>query len=85
MVSCERFIVIYDPLNVTLYNARKDDLILTADDLSLMKELVTELMPFRDITNMLCVNTTYSFNNYIPMVNGIRRQLEKKVDRTKSS
>ena len=85
MVSCERFIVIYDPLNVTLSNAEKDDLILTADDLSLMKELVTELMPFRDITNMLCVNTTYSFNNYLPMVDGICRQLEKKVDRTKSS
>ena len=78
MVSCERFIVIYDPLNVTLSNAGKDDLILTADDLSLMKELVTELMPFRDITNMLCVNTTYSFNNYLPMVDGIRRKLAKK-------
>ena len=85
MVCCERFVLIYDPLNVTLHEANKNDLLLSPNDRLLMKELVDELMPFRDITIMLSTNTQYSFNEYLPMIDGIKRQLSRKVDQAKSS
>ena len=85
MICCERFIIIVDPLNVTLQEAGKNDLILTPEDMLLMKEIVVELTPFRDLTVMLSTNTQYSFNEYLPMVDGIKRQLHKPVGKAKSS
>ena len=49
-----------------------------------MKDLVHELEIFDDITKMLCTNTDYSFNNYLPMKELIERKLEsKEVDDNK--
>ena len=84
-LGVERFILIYDPLNVTLHEANKNDLLLSPNDRLLMKELLDELMLFRLITIMLSTNTQYSFNEYLPMVDGIKRQLHRQVDQAKSS
>ena len=78
MLCCERFILIKDPLNITLTNAGRTDLVLTPGDTLLMNQIVGELTSFRDLTVMLSSNTKYTFNEYFPMVEGIRRQLRKK-------
>ena len=45
-----------------------------------MKEIVNELDSFRDLTVMLSSNTVYTFNEYLPMVEGIQRQLQRTID-----
>ena len=45
-----------------------------------MKDLIQELEPFHTITNMLCPNTQYSFNNYWPMKLLIENMLSEPVD-----
>ena len=77
MLCCERFILIEEALNITLERAGKKELILTPGDMLLMKQIVDELSSFRDITVMLSSNTKYTFNEYLPMVEGIQRQLQK--------
>ena len=85
MLCCERFILIAEPLNVTLLEAEKGDLILTPEDMLLMNQIVDELRPFRDLTVRLSSNTQYTFNEYLPMVDGIKRQLHRQVDHAKTS
>ena len=46
----------------------------------LMNEIVVELKSFRDLTVMLSSNTKYTFNEYLPMVEGIQRQLQRPID-----
>ena len=76
---------IWDALNATLVIAKKTDLVLTQDDINLMGDLIKELEPFHTITNLLCTNTKYSFNNYLPMKEVILNLLNKKVDLTNTS
>ena len=45
-----------------------------------MKDLIKELEQFHTITNMLCTNTQYSFNNYWPMKVLIENMLSRTVD-----
>ena len=63
----------------------KHDLILLNKEIELLKDLVHELEVFDDITKMLCTNTDYSFNNYLPMKALIEKKLEsEEVDDTKN-
>ena len=80
MLCCERFILIKEPLNVTLHDADKKELILTPGDILLMKEIVEELQTFRDLTVRLSSNTHFTFNEYLPMVAGIKRQLSRELN-----
>ena len=76
----ERFLLIERPLNVTLRAANKNDLILTSDDLHLMKHLVTELQSFKYITTVSQSNTTYTFNYYLHWIESIKAQLNRDVN-----
>ena len=49
-------------------------------DIYLLKDLILELKQFHSITNMLCTNTQFSFNNYWPMKVLIENMLSKGVD-----
>ena len=69
---------IEDPLNVTLTQADKKDLVLGKLETLLFKDLISELKQFYTITNMVCTNTQYSFNNYTPMMEIIETMLSKK-------
>ena len=79
LLCTQRMVKISKPLNVTLDNAKRPELILDKEDIQLMKDLIQELEPFHNITNMLCTNTQYSFNNYWPMKLLIEKMLSKPV------
>ena len=54
-------------------------------DIALLEEFIQELQPFRTITNMLCTNTNFSFNNYLPVKEYIGKWLEGDVDYKKTN
>ena len=78
----ERFLLIERPLNATLEAADRKDLILSMDDLHLMKHLVTELQSFKYITTVSQSNTTYTFNYYFYWIESIKKQLNRDPDDT---
>ena len=81
LLNCaERLVKVSIPLNATLHQAEKNDLMLDNMDLNLLKDLIVELQEFKTITNMLCTNTQFSFNNYWPMKELIESMLARDVD-----
>merc|ERR1712082_2264 len=58
---------IFEPLNTAMKQAWKQELVLYPLDLMLLKDLIAELEMFDNITNILCSNTLYTFDNYWPM------------------
>ena len=77
-LCAQRMVKIEDPLNVTLTQADRKDLVLGKLEILLLKDLISELKQFYTITNMVCTNTQYSFNNYTPMMEIIETMLSKK-------
>ena len=64
--------------------AGKQELVLYPLDLMLLKDLIAELEMFDNITNMLCSNTLYTFDNYWPMKVLIEGTLALDVDEEKT-
>ena len=60
--------------------AGKQELVLDKLDLMLLNDVIAQLEQFNNITNMLCSNTQYTFNNYWPMKVLIEGTLAKDVD-----
>ena len=58
----------------------RTDLMLDGADLSLIEDVIGELKPFRKMTEILCTNTYFSFNNYLPMKKLMESLLKRKVD-----
>ena len=58
---------ISEPLNAAMKQAGEQELVLDKLDLMLLNDVIAELEQFDNITNMLCSNTQYTFNNYWPM------------------
>ena len=79
-MCAERMVKVSTALNVTLGEAEKPDLLLDKMDIYLLKDLILELKEFHSITNMLCTNTQFSFNNYWPMKVLIENMLSREVD-----
>ena len=74
----ERLLKVHTPLNVALVG--KPDLMLDKMDILLLEDVIQELREFRNITNMLCSNTNFTFNNLWPMKEYIEDMLNKEVD-----
>ena len=74
-LCAQRMVKIEDPLNVTLTQVDRKDLVLGKLEILLLKDLISELKQFYTITNMVCTNTQYSFNNYTPMMEIIKTML----------
>jgi len=79
----ERLLQIQTQLNVALYE--KPQLLLDKDEILLIEDIVEELKPFRSITNMLCSNTTFTWNKLWPMKEYIEDMLDKAVDKGKTT
>ena len=80
----ERFLIIERPLCAALTKADKKNLVLTQDDTHLMRNLVSELQSFKDITTKSQSNTTYTFNNYFFWIESIENQLNRDVDQAET-
>ena len=75
---------ISEPLNAAMKQAGKQELVLYPLDLMLLKDIIAELEMFDNITNMLCSNTLYTFDNYWPMKVLIEETLALDVDEEKT-
>ena len=80
----QRMVKISEPLNAAMKQAGKQELVLYPLDLMLLKDIIAELEMFDNITNMLCSNTLYTFDNYWPMKVLIEETLALDVDEEKT-
>ena len=64
-------------IDATMHEAKRPDLLLDKSELSLLSDLIEELKPFRNVTNMLCSNTRYTFNYYLTSKTYIEELLSK--------
>ena len=76
----QRMVKISEPLNAAMKEAGRHELVLDQLDLMLLEDLIAELEMFDNITNMLCSNTLYTFDNYWPMKVLIEETLALDVD-----
>ena len=80
----QRMVKISEPLNAAMKQAGKQELVLYPLDLMLLKDIIAELEMFDNITNMLCSNTLYTFDNYWPMKVLLEETLALDVDEEKT-
>ena len=64
---------------------KKTELMLDKQEIFLIEDIVQDLKPFRDITNMLSSNTTFTLNNFWPMKEYIEDMLDTAVDSNKTT
>ena len=71
---------LWPSLQATLTEVRRTDLLLDHSRIELLQDVVNQLEPFYDLTNMLCSNTSFAFNHYLPMKKDLYAELKKDVE-----